>query len=183
MKISKSTSKTKTVLLVALVIVLAAAAGAYAFRDQLGLTSIGSSDKNTNIDYGKTSDDQAEGEKTAEQTDNNHGTVDSPASGTDKDQKNNVGVEITSANQNGSMLQIRAIVQKVTNTGTCSLTLSKSGEQPIKKTAAIQTATTYSTCQGFNVPTSNMATGVWNISLNFENDSTTGSATSTTTIN
>ena len=178
MRIQRPTSKKKLILIVALVIAVILGGVAYLYRDNLGIT--GSQETPSNIDYSPPSDEEREGEKTAEQQTENSGTSDnqtnSPGAHT------SVGVEITSANQNGDTLQIRTLVQLVTNDGTCTVTLTKEGSDSVKKSAAIQAATTYSVCQGFNISTSDMAPGTWNIALTFENSSHSGSATGTVDI-
>jgi len=178
MRIQRSTSKKKLILLAALVIAAILGGAIYLYRDNLGIT--GSKDASSNIDYSPPSDEQREGEKTAEQqTDNSDTSGDKTNS---PDTHTSVGVEITSANQNGNTLQIRTLVQLVTNDGTCTITLTKEGSDSIKKSATIQAATTYSICQGFNISTSDMTPGVWNIALAFENSSHSGSTTSTVEI-
>lgn len=64
----------------------------------------------------------------------------------------------------GSTLYIRALITQ-TGTGTCQLTLSKQGETSIIKSADIQSDAQSSTCQGFNVETDSMSTGIWKASI------------------
>jgi cytoskeletal protein RodZ len=166
-------SKKKPIILAIVLAAAILAGAAYFYWSQPGATT---EKGDTNIDYSPPSDEQTKGEETAEQQ---TGSSDTPSDQTNdsSDQKASVGVEITSANQNGSTLQIRTLVQLVTNEGECTVTLTKSGSKPITKTAGVQAATTYSTCQGFNISTSGMEAGTWNISLTFANASYTGTTT------
>jgi len=93
--------------------------------------------------------------------------------------KSSVTVSITAANQNGSMLQIRSLIEAVDSTGTCTLTLTKSGSATVTKTAGVQALASSSTCQGFNVPTSELSKGTWSINLVFENSTLKGEASKT----
>ncbi len=107
------------------------------------------------------------------------GTVDtstpspSPTNGSNP----SVNVTITAANedQTSKILQVRAIIGVLTNDGTCTLTLTK-GTQTVTKTANVQAQASESTCQGFDVPTSELSTGTWNIALHFENGQYQGDA-------
>lgn len=96
--------------------------------------------------------------------------------------KKNVQVTITAANQNGSLLQVRAIISNVTNTGTCTLTLSKSGQTTITKTAAIQPLPSSSTCKGFDIATSELTPGTWQLALHFENSTLVGDASKSVSV-
>jgi hypothetical protein len=93
-----------------------------------------------------------------------------------------VTITITSANQNGSTLQIRALIGAVENTGTCTLTLSQTGQQTITKTAGTQALASVSTCQGFDIPTSELSTGVWHVTITYNSPALTGATTKDITI-
>jgi hypothetical protein len=95
--------------------------------------------------------------------------------------KSNVGVTMTASAQNGSMYQMRFQIDAPTNEGTCTLTLTK-GASTVTKTATVQALAKISTCQGFDVPVSELSTGQWTVSLSYESDTLTGSTTSTITV-
>jgi hypothetical protein len=76
-----------------------------------------------------------------------------------------VSATITAANQNGSMLQIRTLIQAVTTDGTCSLKLTGPNGSVVTKSAGIQSLASASTCAGFNVPVSELSPGSWQIEL------------------
>ena len=96
--------------------------------------------------------------------------------------KSSVTVSITAANQNSGVLQIRSLIETVDSTGTCTLTLTKSGLPTVTKTAGVQALASSSTCQGFNVPVSELAKGTWNLNLLFENGTLKGEASKTVDI-
>lgn len=106
----------------------------------------------------------------------------------EKDQAENQGdstqdipVSITAANQNGGTLQIRSLIESIISDGTCTLTLSREGKK-ISKTSNIQSMSSSSTCQGFDIPVSDLSTGTWNISLDIATEGKSGVVTRTVDI-
>lgn len=76
--------------------------------------------------------------------------------------KDTLVASITAANQNGSMLQIRTLIESVSANGTCSLKISK-GAKTVTKTSATQALSSASTCMGFDIPTSELSKGEWTL--------------------
>lgn len=85
-------------------------------------------------------------------------------------------VTISAANQNDPYLQIRTIIGAVEASGTCSLSLISSSKT-VTKTAPVQPLATTSTCQGFDVPLTELAKGNWQIKIVYSSNSLTGTAT------
>lgn len=99
--------------------------------------------------------------------------------------KKNVQVTITAptgATQNGSVLQIRVLIGAVENTGTCTLVLTRAGQSSVTKTAGTQALSSSSTCQGFDVPTSELSAGTWQALITYESSTLTGTATRSITV-
>lgn len=88
-----------------------------------------------------------------------------------------VQVSFTTAKQNDSTLQIRVLIGAVENTGTCTLVLSRAGQTSVTKTASTQALSSSSTCQGFDIPTSELSTGTWQALITFESSTLAGTAT------
>lgn len=89
--------------------------------------------------------------------------------------KSTVGVILSATNKTDSTLQVRAIIQNVTNTGECTLILKKQGTETIRTyKVGVQASSSTSTCKGFDIPLSELSTGTWELSLIFENDSLRG---------
>lgn len=86
-----------------------------------------------------------------------------------------VDVTITAANQNGANFSVRALIGELTTSGTCTLTLTKSSTE-VTKTSPIQALANSSTCQGFDIPTSQLSSGVWHLTLTVSTSDKTGSA-------
>jgi len=83
-------------------------------------------------------------------------------------------VTITAANQNGSLVNIRSLVNTVSSTGNCSLSIT-SGSSKITKTSGLQALAESSTCQGFDIPVSSLPKGTWHITLSVTAGSAKGS--------
>lgn len=107
------------------------------------------------------------------------GTVgnDQPATpATQADGRKKVDVLLSAANQNGATVQIRFDILTITNTGTCTLTLTKD-QSTVTKSASVQALPDSSTCKGFDIPTSELNPGTWQIKLHFENSETVADTT------
>jgi len=86
-----------------------------------------------------------------------------------------IGVTITAAHQNGSVVNIRSLINKISNNGTCKLTLVK-GTATVAKTSGIQALAESSTCKGFDIPTNELGKGTWQLILNVTMSSAAGTA-------
>lgn len=166
-------------------VVVAACTYVYAFNGNiLGWTNGRSSDTNFAQDTPTPEQKEAQ-EGTSEQSPKTEPSEKkNPDSNTPppQDQPITVQVTITSANQTANTLQVRGLIASTQTQGKCSLTLERSGRQPVVQTADIQAMHGSSTCQGFDVPLYQLTTGTWNITLDFKNGNTSGRATTTVTI-
>lgn len=85
----------------------------------------------------------------------------------DTDQADNqLSATITAANQNGQILQIRTLVDIIDTNGVCTLTLTGPAEKVVTKTASTQALASSSTCKGFDIPVTELSTGIWKININ-----------------
>ncbi|MDB5179802.1 MAG: exported protein of unknown function [Candidatus Saccharibacteria bacterium] len=85
-------------------------------------------------------------------------------------------VLFSSTTQDTTTYHVRVLIESVLNTGTCSLTLVKSGQQTYTATADIQPGPSSSTCKGFDIPLSSIATGNWNATVTVTSSGTSGAA-------
>lgn len=70
-------------------------------------------------------------------------------------------VSIANLSQDDQFVYVRTVIQG-TATGNCTLQFQKSGAPTVTKTAPIVPVTSYSACNGFNVPKSELASkGDW----------------------
>lgn len=131
------------------------------------------------INYGPATQEQ---QKAGNQTKSSSNDIPVTPDTTTGSNKRNIQVTITAADQNESILQIRTMISAVENTGICTLTLTNAERPSIIKTSNIQSLASSSTCQGFDIPTSELLIGTWNILISFSNDTLTGSATTNVVI-
>ncbi len=133
-----------------------------------------------NIDYGPASKDQQDAGNSVKSS----GSSDTPPAPTEipGSNKKNVQLTITSKNQTDTVFQIRALISAVENNGTCILTL-KNGNKIVTKTAKSQALSTTSTCQGFDVPISELSSGSWDVLIEYNSDTLTGKVTEEIIIN
>lgn len=96
-------------------------------------------------------------------------------------QSASVGVVITSAAVSGDSFTVRAYVNTVTSSGTCTLTLSE-GSNVITRTSSVTPGPSISGCETFTVPTSELYTGTWDVRVSFAGDSRTGTGSTTAEI-
>ena len=128
-------------------------------------------------DQKQTGEQIKEGSIENQDTDTKPSGVDAPTPPVKQDTgKSVVSVSISAANQTQSSLQIRTGIGVVTSSGTCTLNLSQVGKV-ITRTSNVQALPSTSTCEGFDIPLSELPTGKWTIDLLFENDTLTGSVT------
>lgn len=80
----------------------------------------------------------------------------------------------------GGPVLIRSILDNISN-GTCTLTLSNDNDTKTYTSAIIWTGTYYS-CEGFDVPMSDLSPGEWKLELVASNDTFSGTTTKTITV-
>ncbi len=108
---------------------------------------------------------------------------DAAKNGNTGDQPSTTTIPVTiTAVQPGSTVYIRANIERVSSTGVCKLTMNGPNGKTYSASAPTQPLASSSTCQGFNVPMSNLVPGVWRISITVEDGSATGTATTEKTL-
>lgn len=150
-----------------------------------GITNLYDNNKNiennsTNIDYNEPTINQINAGNSVKSS----GSSDTPPAPTEipGSDKKSVQLMITSKNQTDTVFQIRALISAVENNGTCTLTLSNSNKT-VTKTAKSQALSTTSTCQGFDVPISELSSGSWDVLIEYNSDTLTGKVTEEIIIN
>ena len=194
MKINKKKRFTKNKLLLAtilaMVVVVALITYLYCFKGSLfGMSFKKQTPTTSLINYSPPSEEQKEAGDNVKE---NVVKSDTSKPGTSNDQppapvpqtsgKSKVNVAIPSSSQNGSNLKISSIISTVTTSGTCTLTLTKSGHNPVVKSAGVQALPSSSTCKGFDISTNELTSGAWQLTLHFENSEVAGDATGTVVV-
>jgi len=182
---SKQSSKRKFIIIILVIVFVVLATGAIAYS-VLRSSSSGSGSSSTPINSSESTDNKVNLDPpTQEQKDaagdQKKQSLDKPTS---QNTTSTLPVIITAANQNkdSSTLQIRTLIENVTSTGSCTLTLIKDG-QTISKSSSIQAGPNNSTCQGFDVALSELSLGTWSIRVDVASGQQSGTASSEVTIN
>ena len=72
---------------------------------------------------------------------------------------------ITALSQGASNLEVRVLINSITDEGECKLTITK-GSTVIEKVSSIQPQSSSSTCEGFSIPLSDLSAGSWEVEIN-----------------
>lgn len=176
--LQKQTSRKKAIIITIVVIILLGAAGAagYFYMVDAQQRSASTPETSNTTSLEPATRDQIEAGNTSKQqtvdgeTKPSQSNSDKPAGGGPT-----ISVSITAANQNGSVVNIRALINELINSGTCSLKLTK-GSSVITKTAAVQALASTATCQGFDIATSELPAGTWHMVLTVSSGDRSGSA-------
>jgi hypothetical protein len=85
---------------------------------------------------------------------------------------------ITQAEQSGSNVIIKAIVDNNGGPGNCIATLTRSGSADVQQTKPTVLVTSYYACQTFQIPRSQFGSaGTWSVAVKFESDKAAGTST------
>ena len=187
---TQKTSQKKLIFITAtaiIILLLGAAALTYHFQTWPFHTS----SKPTNINLEPATHDQIKAGETTKKTSVESSAGKQNTSGSDQppvptqepgNAKSQVEMTITATNQNNATLQIRTLISTVVSDGTCTLLLSGPAGQSITLTSSVQPLSSTSTCKGFDVSTSDLSPGTWNVNIQYTDSSLTGSVSKTITI-
>lgn len=96
------------------------------------------------------------------------------------EQESSVIITKTADTIEGGVYRLRYLINTV-GSGTCNLILKK-GSATVTKNTNIQALANSSTCQGFDIPVSELSKGAWTASLNVKIGTKTGSLSHTSII-
>jgi hypothetical protein len=174
MRINKNTNHTKRNYIIALTAILLLAGAATLYY--LNNSSAQQSRENV-VDYEPaTKEQEAAGYDAKSDFNKKHYGEDSDNSA-NVDDKSNVGLVISSINQNEDMLTIASTIETV-ESGVCELNLTRPGAETVTMQVKVIRITSYSACEDFNVDTKNIEKGEWNIKIDYIGDSLKGTVSS-----
>ncbi len=84
---------------------------------------------------------------------------------------------LTMAEVSGDVLRIRLNIDQYLASGNCELTLTSNQGVAFTDSASIVPVASTSTCEGFDIPTSSLATGNWAINIDLKAGDKTGTIT------
>ena len=183
---TKSSKKISIIIIAIIVVILAATAAAYHYKlgpfvsrqkNSINLNPPTKDQKAAGNDIKQSTLNQTNGGK--ESTGSDPSPAPQPVVGNDK---KSVGMDITATNQTDTTLQMRTLIQTVTNSGTCSLSMKSTQGATYTATAGVQAQSSTTTCKGFDIPLTQLTSGTWTISINFSNESLTASTSGEVTI-
>jgi cytoskeletal protein RodZ len=176
MKINKRSSSKRLIVSIAVVVVLlAAAVGYFLWKQYQNNHNADDKTSSSSIDLSTPTKEQIK-----EGNDAKNETIKNDSNSNDTPDKS-ISNEITSASVSGDTLYIRNEIMGVYADGTCKLTLTK-GSETITRQAGLQPGPQSTTCKGFNIPTSQLSRGTWNVILTVTINDKTADATTTVSV-
>lgn len=177
MKIKSLPSKRKYIL-IAVILVAAVATGAFAYAQTVinndSATKIEETEQAGGVDYDDPMPDQVKAGN-----DKKNETIEKDAESPQPTTALNLS--ITASQQNGETVQIRTLIDNAVASGTCQLELTQ-GTKKITKSASLQALPSGSTCQGFDIPVSELDAGSWIISITATSGSASGNTKGMVTV-
>jgi len=191
MQISKrNTGKRKIAIILATLITLAAVAIATAVLAKIGPFEPKDNGTDTHVNLDKPSDEQVKAGEAIKKDSVNSGDKgassgsdsSTPPSPSSSGNTTDVTMNITAANQDSDTLYIRTLIQLVTSSGSCQIKMNGPNGKTYSATSNVQAVSSSSTCEGFNIPTSNLSAGNWTINVTFSNGSYSAATSKEVTI-
>ena len=178
MKIHKNKSLNKK-LIVALIIgtllVVSVAIAVYAYMSR---QTAPPSNTQSTVNYSAPSEEEVTtGEDIKKNSETAPGSDPSPEpSPTTPGGKATVPMSITATSQDVSAVHVRALIETITASGSCTLTMQGPNSKTYTATAGVQPSSSTTTCKGFDIPISSLSVGQWSVLIVFENDTLKSSA-------
>lgn len=159
MKIKNVSNKRIYIFIALAVFLIAAAVAAYTYvqSNQSSQRTAENSKQSDDINYEKPAPEQIE-------TGNDKKTETIEKDTASPQPTSSLNISITASQQNGDVFQIRTLIDNAIANGTCQIDLTQ-GSKKVTRTAPLQALASSSTCQGFDIPTSDLGVGTWNFTL------------------
>lgn len=169
MQINKHSSR-KNILVGAIIIMLLAIGGisAYYFMNTKHSTDKINKETrpNNSVDYQPATDEQ---KKSGEQAKSDFLDRQEKGDGAKVQTPGISSISISNVSSSEDILQVRTTIMSATG-GKCKLILSRQGETSILREAGTQSLGSYDTCMGFDIDTTGLEKGTWNLSLYYTGD-------------
>ena len=184
MRINNSSNQNKKrIIAVIAILLIALAAGLYFLLVQINAkdSKSNTSTSSTNLDPA-TDEQKAAGDQAKDSTANSSDTSSNSSKNEDQSDptasSSTVNVQTTASSQNGTTYQLRYLIDTVASDLTCTLTITN-GSKSITKTSKTQALAQSSTCQGFDISTSEISPGTWQATLVISGNKINGNTTNT----
>lgn len=182
----KSSKKNLAIIIVAVVVLIIGGLATYAFIAKIGPFAEQTQNNNTSTPSSNDGIPTEEEKNPTNSPDKTPPQYEEPAKNEEQPKNNEqsdlAGIINYKAVSRGS-LSIRVTIDERLESGTCTLTLTHatSGKK-VTKSAAVVTNPSSSTCEGFDVPVSELGSGKWNITVAVKSNNLTGKIEDTVTI-
>lgn len=93
-----------------------------------------------------------------------------------------LSITATTIDKTANVLYIRSLIQTVSSSGKCTLSMNNDSGSVYSSSAESQPGPSTSSCKGFNIPLSKLSPGKWKIAIHYEDDSVTGNTEGEVTI-
>lgn len=179
---SKEPLPKKLLLVIAAVVLIVAAAGTYAIiRSGDNQDPTKQQAENTSQDDTENSDDSSKNDSNTSVEAEKHITTQYAGDSANSNSKLTGILNYKAVTDNN--LVLRVTIDQTISSGTCALTLTdSSGGRVVTRSAGIIQNPSSSTCEGFNVPVSELGSGTWKIEVGVNGDNKTGAITGEVTI-
>jgi hypothetical protein len=174
MRINKNIHRTKrnVIIIIAVSLLLLGVAGTWYFLNNSGSHEL----RENAIDYNPPTDEQKNAGLNAKSEFNKAHYDTQTTESEDSGVKKEVGLLISSMNQNDNTLTIAASMEVLDDNGVCNLKLSRTGFDTIAAQVKTFKITTYSACQDFNVDITGLEKGEWSAQVDYVGNSAKGTA-------
>lgn len=102
--------------------------------------------------------------------------------GTDPNTNSNLTVLINYLGVTNSNLTVRTTIDQYISSGSCTLTLSRAGAASITRQADIVANPSSATCKGFDIPTTELSSGNWTVTITVTGGDKSGSVSDEVTL-
>lgn len=177
---SKKTNKNKKIIPIIVIFIIICAGTFFALNilqtsnDETGKTTDNSTINSTDISTEPVENSKKEDAKEKEKIEKKPEIIQND--GEDPNKSEELTGTLTTANISRDKLVIRVNIDQFLTSGKCILNL-KSTTSTIREEANIITSASTSTCEGFDIPTSELSSGKWNIEILLNSNNKTGKIT------
>lgn len=180
MRVQKKRAKKPLIITLIVVVLLAAGAGAYIWfsRDDSGQNTEQTTQNQENRDEAAAEDPDSEVNRTGHEPEKD---IPEAYEGENPNTSQSLTGIISHKSVTGGQLVLRTTISQTLGSGSCQLRLTKDG-QTVTRESNIAANPSSATCEGFDVPTSELSGGTWSIEITMRSGDRTGTIRDTVTL-
>lgn len=171
MRVQKKSSKKPLIITLSAILIVGFGAAAFYLAPSQNDTQLKSQTRNNDGSENTTEQPSSSNQPTREEEKENLPAYE----GGDVSQNNDITGVINYKSVAGSNLVLRTTINQTISSGTCSLALTNQNTSAsITRTANIAANPSSASCEGFNIPLSELSSGTWNIEVTVTSGNKTG---------